>query len=295
MKRRSGVPSMREASITAGSIDRTPVKLLIVAGTNAANQITRTFAASPSPSHRIVSGIQASGGIGRISRKTGLMRASARRLQPIRSPSGTPVRAATANPSATSFRLCTTWSCRTPLAYPVTATWRNDTHMSRGDGKRPGEMRASGTVARYQTAASVASVAKPMIERRPILLIAPPAAESSERPAHPHCDPKALDRLFQAAESPPIADTAAQPARAKLGHRHERDDSEEDRRDALGLEGLHCALEVKPHTPTAEEPDYRGGPERDVPGVNRDADEGDPHLRDDAVLEHLQRTGTRGP
>src|SRR5215217_5371406 len=64
MKRRSGVPSMREASITAGSIDRTPVKLLIVAGTNAANQITRTFAASPSPSHRIVSGIQASGRIG---------------------------------------------------------------------------------------------------------------------------------------------------------------------------------------------------------------------------------------
>src|SRR5215212_12116326 len=243
MKRRSGVPSMREASTTAGSIDRTPVKLLIVAGTNAANQITRTFAASPSPSHRIVSGIQASGGIGRITRKTGLMRASARRLQPIRSPSGTPVMAATANPSATSFRLCTTWSCRTPLAYPVTATWRSDTHTSSGDGKRPGEMRASGTVARYHAAASVASVAKPMIERRPMPLIAPSPADSSNRArAHPHCDPKALDRLFQAAESPLIADTAAQPARAELGHPHERDDGEEDRRDALGLERLHRAL-----------------------------------------------------
>src|SRR4051794_4548111 len=122
-------------------------------------------------------------------------------------------------------------------------------------------MRASGTVVRYHAAASVASVAKPMIERRPMPLIAPSPADSSKRArAHPHCDPKALDRLFQAAESPLIADTAAQPARAELGHPHERDDGEEDRRDALGLERLHRALEVKPHTATTEEPDYRGGP-----------------------------------
>ena len=39
----------------------------------------------------MASGIQASGGIGRMSRKTGLIAASARRLQPIHRPSGTPV------------------------------------------------------------------------------------------------------------------------------------------------------------------------------------------------------------
>ena len=43
-------------------------------GTNAANQITTIFAASPMPSHRIVSGIQASGGIGLMNRNTGLMK-----------------------------------------------------------------------------------------------------------------------------------------------------------------------------------------------------------------------------
>ena len=46
---------------------------------------------------------------------------------------------------------------------------------------------------------------------------------------------------------------------------------------------------------TAAKPDHRGGPERDIPGVNRDTGEGDPHLRDDAILEHLQRAGTHGP
>ena len=49
---------------------------------------TMTFAASPMPSQRIASGIQASGGIGLMSRNTGLMSASARQLHPISSPSG---------------------------------------------------------------------------------------------------------------------------------------------------------------------------------------------------------------
>ena len=170
-----------------------------------------------------------------MSRKTGLISASARRLQPISSPSGMPNAAATTKPITTSFRLCTHVLVQDAVGVPGDRdlAQRHATRRA-GDGKRPGEMRASGTVARYQTAASVASVAKPMIERRPILLIAPPA--SSERSAHPHCDPKALDPLFQAAESPPIADTAAQPARAELGDRHERDDGEEDRGDALGVE-----------------------------------------------------------
>ena len=48
----------------------------MTAGTNAANQMISTFAASPRPSQTIASGIQASGGIGRISRKAGLMNAS---------------------------------------------------------------------------------------------------------------------------------------------------------------------------------------------------------------------------
>ena len=65
---------------------RTPVKVLITEGTKAANKITMILAASPRPSHRMASGIQASGGIGRISRKTGLISASARRLQPISRP-----------------------------------------------------------------------------------------------------------------------------------------------------------------------------------------------------------------
>ena len=82
---------------------RTPENVLITEGTKAANQITMILAASPRPSHRIASGIQASGGIGRMIRNTGLIAASARRLQPIHSPSGTPVATATRNPIATSI------------------------------------------------------------------------------------------------------------------------------------------------------------------------------------------------
>ena len=67
---------------------RTPVKVLMTDGTKAATQITMILAASPSPSQTMASGIQASGGIGRISRKTGLMRASARRLPAHRQPEG---------------------------------------------------------------------------------------------------------------------------------------------------------------------------------------------------------------
>ena len=62
----------------------------MTAGTNAANQMISTFAASPRPSQTIASGIHASGGMGRISRNAGLTNASNDRLQPIARPSGTP-------------------------------------------------------------------------------------------------------------------------------------------------------------------------------------------------------------
>ncbi len=84
---------------------------MITAGTNAANQMISTFAASPRPSHTIASGIHASGGIGRISRNAGLTNASNERLAPIARPSGTPTSVAAANPSSTSFTLCRTCSC----------------------------------------------------------------------------------------------------------------------------------------------------------------------------------------
>ncbi len=69
--------------------------VLMRAGTKAANQITRIFAALPKPSQRITSGIQASGGIGRIIWKIGLTIAAMR--GPIPSPSriAVPVPAAT--------------------------------------------------------------------------------------------------------------------------------------------------------------------------------------------------------
>jgi hypothetical protein len=91
-----------------------PAKLLITDGTKAENQITMIFAASPRPSQRIASGIHASGGIGRMMRKTGLISASTRRSQPIHRPSGTPVAMATRKPMATSFRLCT--ACEASVA-----------------------------------------------------------------------------------------------------------------------------------------------------------------------------------
>ena len=77
-------------------------KVLITDGTKAAKKITMILAASPSPSQTMASGIQASGGIGRISRNTGLISASALRLQPMGRPSGMPTEIATRKPSATS-------------------------------------------------------------------------------------------------------------------------------------------------------------------------------------------------
>ena len=85
-------------------------------GTKAANQITMIFAASPSPSHRMASGIQASGGIGRMIRKTGLISASALRLKPISRPSGTPVATATRKPIATSRSECSACVTSVPSA-----------------------------------------------------------------------------------------------------------------------------------------------------------------------------------
>src|SRR6218665_2541331 len=67
--------SMALASSSGRSIWRTPLKLLITAGTKAATKITMTFAASPRPSHTMASGIQASGGIGGRNKKTGVAKA----------------------------------------------------------------------------------------------------------------------------------------------------------------------------------------------------------------------------
>ncbi|MCY1557486.1 hypothetical protein D9M68_943380 [compost metagenome] len=79
---------------------------MITAGVNEETQIRKIFAGSPRPSHRIASGIQASGGIGRSSEKTGPIRASKRLLKPMSRPSGTPVEMATRKPRNTRRRLC---------------------------------------------------------------------------------------------------------------------------------------------------------------------------------------------
>src|SRR6218665_6250 len=93
---------MALASSSGRSIGRTPLKLLITEGTKAATKITMTFAASPRPSHTMASGIQASGGIGRSNRNTGLTNASTVRLAPIASPRSTPGVAATTKPTPTT-------------------------------------------------------------------------------------------------------------------------------------------------------------------------------------------------
>ena len=86
----------------------------MTAGTKAETQIRKILALSPRPSHRMASGIQASGGIGRSIEKTGPISASARRLAPISRPTGMPVAMATTKPISTRRRLCSTCCSSVP-------------------------------------------------------------------------------------------------------------------------------------------------------------------------------------
>ena len=55
------------------------------------------------------------------------------------------------------------------------------------------------------------------------------------------------------------------------------------------LELLHGPLEIEAHAAAAEETDDRGGAEGDVPGVDGEAYERHPNLRQDGVVKDLQR------
>ena len=95
---------------------RTPAWVLMTEGTKAAKKMTMILAVSPSPNHRMASGIQAKGGMGRSSMNTGFSTASAVALVPISRPRGTPTATDTTKPSATSFSDCST--CTTSVASP---------------------------------------------------------------------------------------------------------------------------------------------------------------------------------
>jgi hypothetical protein len=84
-------------------------------GTKAETKMTISLAASPRPSQTMASGIQASGGMGRSSRKIGLTKASVARLAPMASPSTTPAVDATTKPDVTSSTLRSACSCSRAL------------------------------------------------------------------------------------------------------------------------------------------------------------------------------------
>src|SRR6185369_5755565 len=134
----------------------------MTAGTNAANQITRIFALSPRPSQTIARGIQASGGMGRMSRKAGLMKASKRRLRPMAIPKGTPVKTAKKNPSTTSRKLYKHSVMSVPPAYPRLMICKAATSTSVGLGKRWRSISWNRSVAAYQLRKSTQKVAPPI-------------------------------------------------------------------------------------------------------------------------------------
>ena len=77
--------------------------------------MTIILAALPRPSQTMASGIQASGGMGRSSRKTGFTSASTVRLAPMARPRVTPTPDATTKPMLTSNTLVSTCWCSRPL------------------------------------------------------------------------------------------------------------------------------------------------------------------------------------
>src|SRR3954454_8421258 len=163
-------PSTREASRTCGSIDRTPACELMTDGTKAAKKITMIFAPSPSPSQRIASGIQASGGIGRMREKTGVMKASKRPLAPMRIPSGAPSATATRKPMRTKRRLRSACCHRLASAYPAPPIWRAASQTCGGEGNRPAVMKEENEVENVQNPTSMSAVQVPTrMRRRPRL------------------------------------------------------------------------------------------------------------------------------
>jgi hypothetical protein len=97
---------MAATSRCGTSIDLTPVKLLITAGTKAATKITMTLAELPNPSQTIANGIHARGGMGLKVKKIGLIKASIFLLAPIKIPNKIPKEEDTRNPAVTRSILC---------------------------------------------------------------------------------------------------------------------------------------------------------------------------------------------
>ena len=84
---------------------RTPTYELITQGTMPDSQMMKTLPGMPIPYQKMVSGIQATGGIGRIISKIGRASPSASTNQPISRPSGMPTASARRNPVRASMML----------------------------------------------------------------------------------------------------------------------------------------------------------------------------------------------
>ena len=73
----------------------------------------KDLAGRPMPSHTMVSGIQDTGGIGRIISKMGRRKLSAPRYQPISQPRGTPMTTASRKPRRATCKLDQIWTVST--------------------------------------------------------------------------------------------------------------------------------------------------------------------------------------
>jgi len=87
---------------------RTPI------GNTLARKIRKMGAASETPNHRMATGIQAIGEMGRRIWMTGLKASKARAYQPRSRPNGIPTRTASVNPQVTRKREATTYFSSSP-------------------------------------------------------------------------------------------------------------------------------------------------------------------------------------
>jgi hypothetical protein len=104
-------PQVLATFIRTGLVILTPAWELMTQGTKAATKIMKAFATNPTPSHKMLSGIQAMGGTGLISSKSGCATASIPRYHPMHNPRGVPMPIADTNPIRAKTRLVMKCSC----------------------------------------------------------------------------------------------------------------------------------------------------------------------------------------
>src|SRR2546425_1125693 len=113
---RRRAPRLRPARTRYVSTSRAPAIAFSTMGKNAARKMMYSFCVSPIPNHRMLSGIQASGGIGRMNSSSGSTEARKPADHPMARPSGMPRIAPTPTATSTRRRLSAIWVISTPRA-----------------------------------------------------------------------------------------------------------------------------------------------------------------------------------